>query len=253
MRTLVALLVIALATPALAAEKSAKGDNWSMNATVIEACSCPMFCQCYFNAEPAGHGDMHGDMKGMEHGGSEHYCKFNNAYKVNKGSYNGTKLDGAKFWMYGDLGGDFSQGKMDWVVVTFDKSLSQAQRDGITAIAGKLFPVSWNSMKTAEGDIDWVLGKEESYATLDGGKTAEVRLSSATLNKNTKSSPIVIQNLKYWGAPRNDGFVMMPNIVEAVRTGDNPFEYKGSNGFLLTLDISSKDFASPSAPSKGSD
>ena len=29
--------------------------SWAMNATVIEACSCPMFCQCYFNAEPAGH------------------------------------------------------------------------------------------------------------------------------------------------------------------------------------------------------
>src|SRR5262245_33655227 len=250
MRSVIALFVLALATPTLAAEKttSAKGDNWSMNATAIEACSCPMFCQCYFNAEPAGHGGEH-----AEPGGGDHFCKFNNAYKVNKGSYNGTKLDGAKFWIYGDLGGDFSQGKMDWAVLTFDKSLSQAQRDGIAAIAGKLFPVSWNSFTTAEGDIDWVLGKEESHATIDAGKTAEVRLSAATLNRNDKSSQIVIKNLKYWGAPRNDGFVMMPNIVEAVRTGDKAFEYKGSNGFLLTLDISSKDFPPASAPSKGSD
>jgi hypothetical protein len=27
--------------------------------------------------------------------------------------------------------------------------------------------------------------------------------------------PVVIHNLKYWGTPRNDGFVMMPNDVEA--------------------------------------
>jgi hypothetical protein len=51
----------------------------------------------------------------------------------------------------------------------------------------------------------------------------------------------VIQNLKYWGAPRNDGFVLMQNSVEAYRGGDKPFEYKGTNGFMITIDINSKD------------
>ena len=87
-----AAMVIA-ASPALAAEMKgdksmAKGPSWSMNATAIEACSCPMFCQCYFNAEPAGHG-------GHEGHEAEHFCRFNNAYKINKGSYGTTKLDGA--------------------------------------------------------------------------------------------------------------------------------------------------------------
>jgi hypothetical protein len=36
---------------------------------------------------------------------------------------------------------------------------------------------------------------------------------------------------------------MMPNVVEAYRVGPKAFEYKGTNGFMLTLDISSKDFA----------
>jgi hypothetical protein len=57
------------------------------------------------------------------------------------------------------------------------------------------------------------------------------------------SEPVVIKNLVYWGAPRNDGFVLMPNVVEAYRVGPKAFEYKGTNGFMLTLDISSKDFA----------
>src|SRR5437867_2659636 len=70
--------VSALFAPAGAESAKASGSSqWSMNATAIEACSCPMFCQCYFNSEPAGHGE-HGD-----HAGSEHFCKFNNAYKVN--------------------------------------------------------------------------------------------------------------------------------------------------------------------------
>jgi hypothetical protein len=38
---------------------------------------------------------------------------------------------------------------------------------------------------------------------LDGGKTAEVRLSAKGLNKMNGGEPIVLTNMKYWGAPRN--------------------------------------------------
>jgi hypothetical protein len=238
-----AALAACCALPVLAAD--APSPAWSMNATVIEACSCPMFCQCYFNMEPAGHGsgEMAG-MSGMEHmghGEGGHYCKFNNAYKVNKGSYGATKLDGAKFWIYGDLGGDFSKGQMDWAVVTFDKATTKEQREAIGAICGKLFPVKWNSLTTAEGDISWTAGNGEAHALLDAGKTAEVALGSSTLVKNVKADPIVIKNLRYWGAPRNDGFVLMPNTVEALRVGDKAYEYKGTNGFMITIDMNSKD------------
>jgi hypothetical protein len=53
--------------------------------------------------------------------------------------------------------------------------------------------------------------------------------------------PVIIRNLKYFGAPRNTGFILMPNEVEAYRVGPKPFEYKGTNGFMITLDITSKD------------
>ena len=43
--------------------------------------------------------------------------------------------------------------------------------------------------------------------------------------------------------PRNNGFVMMPNEVEAYRVGKKAFEFKGTNGFMITLDINSKDAA----------
>lgn len=241
MRTLT--LVVALGATVLLAtgakpEHEMHGTSWSMNATAIEACSCPVFCQCYFNTKPAAHMDM--DMGHGDH--DAHYCKFNNAYKINHGSYGATKLDGAKFWIYGDLGGDFSQGKMDWAVVTFDKATSPEQRKAIGEICTKLFPVSWNSLTTAEGDIDWKAGKGGAVATLDGGKTAEVRLGTNTLNPNMAGQPIVIRNLKYWGAPRNDGFIVMPNEVEALRAGDKAYEYKGTNGFMITIDLNSRDF-----------
>ena len=48
-------------------------------------------------------------------------------------------------------------------------------------------------------------------------------------------------------APRNDGFVLMPNKVEAYKLGDKAFEYKGTNGFMITIDINSKDGAPKTA------
>jgi hypothetical protein len=213
---------------------SKPSPDWSMNATIIEACSCPMFCQCYFNTKPAGHAGH-----SNQHTGGEHFCRFNNAFKVNRGNFGAVKLDNAKFWVAGDLGGDFSMGQMDWAVVTFDPSVTKEQRDGIVAVLTKLYPVKWNSFSIAkDGKIEWSAAKDRAEARIDGGKTAEVILQRFPGMSN---EPIVIQNLKYWGAPRNDGFIMMPNEVEAYRAGDKPFEYKGTNGFMITLDISSKD------------
>jgi hypothetical protein len=230
---LILILFAPMAFIAFSATQKGAGTTaepkWSMNATVIEACSCPMFCQCYFNTEPAAHHEA----------GGEHFCRANLAYKINRGNYGPTKLDGAKFWLSNDLGGDFSKGQMDWCVLTFDKSLTKEQREAIGAIAGHLFPVKWNDFKTAEGTIDtWEFNNDSAHAMLDGGKTAEVKLKRF---QGMTNQPVVIKNLKYWGAPRNDGFVLMPNEVEAYRVGPKAFEYKGTNGFMITVDMNSDD------------
>jgi hypothetical protein len=225
------LLVTALALAADAPK------DWSMNATIIEACSCPMFCQCYFNIEPAA---MGGSGEHAGHGGMEHYCRFNNAYQVNKGSFGGVKLDGAKFWLSGDLGAEFSDGEMEWAVLTFDKAVTKEQRDGIRAIVGQLMPVKWKSFTEGpDGAIEWTPGKDRAVAKLDGGKRAEVVLARGSYAMGTE--PAVVKNLQYWGAPRNDGFVLMKNEVQAYREGDKAFEFKGTNGFMITFDIASTD------------
>ena len=238
----VAIAVAAFA-PSAVLSSGAAPASWAMNATVIEACSCPMFCQCYFNAEPAGHA-MSGH-EGHGGGGPKHFCKANNAYRVNKGHYGATNLDGAKFWIATDLGDDFSDGEMEWAVLYFDRKLTAEQKAGIGAIVPHVFPVKWKSLTTAEGDIDkWEYNNDTAVALLDGGKTAEVRLKRF---QGMSNEPVVLKNVRYWGAPRNDGFVLMPNEVEAYRVGPNAFEFKGTNGFMLTLDIASRDIA-PAAP-----
>jgi hypothetical protein len=235
MRRFVILCAALVLATAATARLASQQPDWSMNATVIEACTCPMFCQCYFDSKPAAHHQHNGQ--------NTHFCRFNNAYRINKGNFAATRLDGAKFWISGDLGGDFSKGQMDWAVVTFDKAMTKPQRDGVAAMLAHVFPVKWNSLTTAEGTIDkWEYNNDVAVATLDGGKTAIVRLHRQQGNSNAPKPP-VIMNLKYWGAPRNDGFVLMPNEVQAYRVGPKAYESKGTNGFMLTLDINSKDVA----------
>lgn len=216
---------------ALGGLEGGEGKDWAMKASIIEACSCPMFCQCYFNSTPSAH---HGN------GDSEHYCRFNNAFKVSKGHHGDTKLDGALFWVAGDLGDDFSDGKMNWAVLTFDPSVAEAQRAGIAEILGHVYPVEWASFTMGEdAKMEWSASDARAEARLAGGKVAEVVLNRLAGHDH---SP-VIKGLNYWGVPRHEGFVLMPNEVEAYRVGDNAFEYGGGNGFMLSFDINSKDVA----------
>jgi len=237
-RSLFLLFALSLLTlPAAApADPGAGGaaTDWSFNGTAIEACSCPMFCQCYFNMQPAAHGSHGGGH------GEEHFCRANLAYKVNKGHYGTAKLDGMKFWIANDLGAEFADGEMEWAVLHFEPGASKEQREAIQAIYGYLFPVKWKSNTVGQdAAIEWMATKDRAVAKLDGGKLAEVTLKRQQGNTD---DPIVIQNLKYWAAPRNDGFVLMPNEVEAYRAGDKPFEFKGTNGFMITVDMNSNDF-----------
>src|SRR5204863_8008561 len=171
---LFSLIVSVLFLFARAASSATAASDWAINATAIEACSCPMFCQCYFSTKPAAHAGH----AGHEHGeGGEHFCKFNMAYKVNRGHSGSVKLDGAKFWIAGDLGGDFSKGQMDWAVLTFDPATTPEQRKGITTILGAIYPVKWQSFTVAaDAPMEWKTTNDGAVARLNGGKNAEVVL-----------------------------------------------------------------------------
>src|ERR1700751_1128809 len=117
-----------------AQEKSAKSD-FEMTASYIEACSCDMFCPCYFNTHSTNHmGEHHMD---------EHFCRGNLVLKVDKGHYKETKLDGAKVWLGVDLGSDWSTGKDSWLVVNFDPSVTKEQQAALADILGQLYPIPW--------------------------------------------------------------------------------------------------------------
>lgn len=189
-----------------------------------------MFCPCYFSTVPSAHSG-HGAM-------AEHYCRFNMGYRVNKGGLGNVSLDGAKFWIAGDLGADFSKGA-EWAEITFEPATTKAQRDAITTIIPNVYPVTWKAFTVGpDAPIEWNATNDRAEARLDGGKAAVVVLRR---NPGMTQEPVVIRNLRYFGAPRNTGFVLMPNEVQAYRIGPKAFEYKGTNGFMITYDIASKD------------
>jgi hypothetical protein len=190
-----------------------------------------MFCQCFFYRKPADHAGHDGQ--------AEHFCRWNAAYKVNKGHYGSVKLEGLKFWLASDLGADFSQMNADWMEVTFEPATTRAQREAITAILGHLYPMKWKSFTVVEDSaVSWQATRDRAEARLAQGSKGEVVLNRYP---GMTDDPIVIANLRHFGAPRNDGFILMPNEVEAYRAGSKPFEFKGTNGFMITIDITSAD------------
>jgi len=81
------------------------------------------------------------------------------AYKVNHGNYGATKLDGAKFWIAGDLGGDFSKGEMDWAILTFDPTVTaeaarRHQNNFATRVSGEVEVVLSGDGRASELERD---------------------------------------------------------------------------------------------------
>ena len=79
---------------------------------------------------------------------------------------------------------------------------------------------------------------DRAVARLNSGTTAEVILWRHPGNTD---DPIVVTNLKYHGAPRNDGIVLMPSEVQFWRGAERPFESRGTTGYMVTIDINSRD------------
>ena len=59
----------------------------------------------------------------------------------------------------------------------------------------------------------------------------------------TGKGTTVIKNMGYFAATRNDGFNILPVEITAYRRGPKPapFEFRGTSGWTITIDMNSKD------------
>ena len=140
-----------------AAQDKAKPD-FDMTASYIEACSCDMFCPCYFNDHSTNHMAM------GEHHMEEHFCRANLVLKVDKGMYKDVKLDGAKIWVATDLGSDWSTGKDSWLVVNFDPSVTKEQQVALADILGQLYPIPWQKKAAGTAAFSWSVNTKTGVA-----------------------------------------------------------------------------------------
>jgi len=217
MKKPVALIAAVLGAAILLAASPDRARTFEVSADTIEACSCPLFCSCYFGASA-----------------DEHMCEANNVYKFRKGShYGNVDLSDQLVWLSLDLGGEWHKKPgpgmpTNWVVVTFDKKSSPEQRKAIGAVLDNVFPVKWGSMATREDTISFQDGPKVAEAKLASG-FASVRLDKAL--GPDKSTATAVKNLQYWFSSSNDGF----NLAYGTHhwDGDHKFSYEKRNGFTI--------------------
>jgi hypothetical protein len=188
--------VLAVAIAILAAAPADKSKTFSVTADTIEACSCPLFCTCYFGPSA-----------------DEHMCQANNVYKFRPGSYYGNvDLSNQVFWIALDLGGEWHHHPgpgmaTEWAVVTFDKKTTKEQRDAILKVANTVFPVKWKHFSTREDSIEWNNDPMKPHAKMASG-LAEISIDKTATLRPDKNTPVAIKNLQYWFSNSNDGFVL---------------------------------------------
>jgi uncharacterized protein DUF1326 len=231
---LLALVVSLVYFTSFAQEKpSADKPDFDITASYIEACSCDMFCPCYFNTHSTNHMGM------SEHHMEEHFCRANLVLKVDKGYYKATKLDGAKAWVSTDLGSEWSTGKDSWAVINYDPSVTPEQRAALNDIIGQLYPFQWQKFDVDTQGFTWDVNEKTGVARakMNNGK-GEVVLERG--KGDDPNREIVMQNLKYWQAQSNDGFRMWKSKHEEFEGKGHKFSYDGTNGFLITIHFSGK-------------
>jgi Protein of unknown function (DUF1326) len=212
------VLVLALAVSLAAAPGE---SSWRMKADYVEACSCHLFCQCYFS-------DSHG------HKHAEHpFCEFNMAVTVREGHSGNVDLANTKYWLTGDLGDKWgTEKKATWVTVSFDPKTTQAQRDALAPIILKTYGLEWGELKVQEAPIEIRQSGNIVEAKLADGKQAYLKLQR---EPGIDGKGVVLKNVKYFDAVQNDGFQMYKSIEHRADVQGHQFSYSDRNAFLITI------------------
>jgi len=189
---------------------------WHMKADYVEACSCHLFCPCYFN--------KHAEMP---------LCEFNMAVTVREGYSGSTSLGGAKYWLTGDLGDKWgTEKKAAWVRVSFDPSTTKAQRDALAPMILKTYGFEWGELKVQEAPIEIQHSGDIVEAKLAGGQQGYMKLKR---EPGADGKGVVLKNVNYFAASTNDGFEMYKSIEHRADVPGHKFSHSDRNAFLITI------------------
>jgi len=209
-------LVVLVSALAVSLAAASGEPSWRMKADYVEACSCHLFCPCYFN-------------KHAEHP----MCEFNMAVTVRQGHSGNVDLANSKYWLTGDLGDKWgTEKKAAWVIVSFDPKTTQAQRDALAPIILKTYGLEWGELKVQEAPIDIRHSGDIVEAKLSDGKQAYLKLRR---EPGVDRKGVVLKNVKYFDAVQNDGFQMYKSIEHRAAVAGHEFSYSDRNAFLITI------------------
>jgi hypothetical protein len=213
-------LILAIAV-GLALASAPTGPAWRMKADYVEACSCHLFCPCYFS-------DSHG------HKHAEHpFCEFNMGVTVREGYSGNVNLANTKYWLTGDLGDKWgTEKKAKYVIVSFDPKTTQAQRDALAPIILKTYGLEWGELKVQEAPIEIRQSGDIVEAKLADGQRAYMKLQR---EPGVDGKGVVLKNVKYFDAVQNDGFQMYRSIEHRADVAGHQFSYSDRNAFLITI------------------
>lgn len=221
MRTASILVLVVVFAVAVSLAATPSELFWRMKADYVEACSCHLFCPCYFK-----------DRQGHKH--AEHpNCEFNMAVTVREGQSGGVDLANARYWLTGDLGEKWgTEKKAKWVTVSFDPKATKAQRDALAPIIIKTYGLQWGELKIQEAPIEIRQSGDIVEAKLDNGQQAYLKLQRES---GANGQGVVIKNINYFNAVQNDGFQLYRSIEHRADIQGHHFSYSDRNAFLITI------------------
>ena len=209
-------LVVLVLTLAVSLAAAPGEPAWKMKADYVEACSCHLFCPCYFN-------------KHAEHP----MCEFNMAVTVREGHSGNVDLANTKYWLTGDIGDKWgTEKKATWVTLSFDPKTTQEQRDALAPIILKTYGLEWSELKVQEAPIEIHQAGDIVEAKLADGKQAYLKLRR---EPGVDGKGVVIKNVNYFNATQNDGFQLYKSIEHRADVPGHQFSYSDRNAFLITI------------------
>jgi hypothetical protein len=134
--------------------------SWQISGQYMETCNCNFLCPCPLTG-----------LAETTHG----HCNFAMAFRIERGQFNGTSLNGLSFVVVGHTPGAMADGNWKVGLIADDRA-SGSQRDGLLAIVGGQ---AGGPMANLAPLIGSFLGVESKPIRFDGsGKNWSVRVDT---------------------------------------------------------------------------
>ncbi len=200
--------------------------KWTMEAENLQSCNCDYGCPCNFNGYPS-------------HG----FCEALVGYRIRKGTFGKTKLDGVKFALGAKWPKAIHEGHGTGRYY-IDPSATKEQRAAMEEIfSGKngggvftVFPNTWTKhLPTKVAKIDWKYDGHDSWFRVDGvGEVRSAHIKNPVTGEEFEGSVSLPHGLAWKQAE-----VTAIKSLD-VHDGDLTFHHENGAGFFTVFKMTEK-------------